>query len=185
MLKPQDIVISLKLLALGPGTIPTYPALAEMLGMSVSEVHAGVRRARRCGLLVTEAAEATTLSEIRPSLPAVEEFLCYGLRYVFPAEVGHEAIGIPTAADAAPLVGRFSTSGALPMVWPFHNGKTRGVTLKPLYPSVPEVAVSDQALYEWLALADALRLGQGRVSAAAKEIVRRRIEGLRHAIFAR
>ena len=70
MLKPQDIVISLKLLTLSPGAVPTYPALAEALEMSISEVHAAVRRARRCGLLVTEAPEATTLSEIRPSLPA-------------------------------------------------------------------------------------------------------------------
>ena len=62
------------------------------------------------------------------------------------------------------------------MVWPFRNGKTRGITLEPLYPSVPEAAVRDQTLYEWLALADALRLGQGRVSAAAKEAVHRRID---------
>ena len=184
MLKRQDIVVALKLLGLSPEPVPTYPALAEMLGMSISEVHAAVRRARRCGLLLTEASEPT-LSEIRPSLPGLEEFLCCGLRYVFPAERGHEAIGIPTAADAPPLAGRFATSDALPAVWPFRAGKVRGFTLEPLYPSVPRAALRDQTLYEWLALADALRLGQGRVGAAAKEAVHRRINELRHAFFAR
>ena len=56
---------------------------------------------------------------------------------------------------------------------------------KPLYPNVREAAVRDQMLYEWLALADALRLGQGRVSAAAKEAVHRRINQLRNAVFTR
>jgi hypothetical protein len=153
--------------------------------MSISEVHAAARRASLCGLLVTEAPRMSTLSDLRPSLPALEEFLCCGLRYVFPAELGHEAIGMPTAADAPPLAGRFSTSGALPMVWPFRNGRTRGITLEPLYRSVPEAASRDQTLYEWLALTDALRLAQGRVATAAKDIVHRRIDELRHAIPAR
>ncbi len=148
--------------------------------MSVSEVHAAVRRARLCGLLVSEASKATMLSDFRPSLPALEEFLCHGLRYVFPAVLGREAIGTPTAADAPPLAGHFSTLGALPMIWPSRNAKTRGITLEPLYISVPSAAASDQTLYEWLALADALRLGQGRVPAAAKAAVHRRIEELRH-----
>lgn len=185
MLKPQDVVVSLKLLTLHPGEIPTYPRVAEALGMSISEVHAAVRRASRCGLLVTEAPRLSTLSELRPSLPALEEFLCCGLRYVFPADLGHDAIGLPTAADAPPLAGRFSTSGALPMVWPFSGGKTRGITLEPLYQSVPEAASRDRALYEWLALTDALRLGQGRVVSAAKDTVHRRIDELRHAVASR
>lgn len=185
MLKPQDLLVSLKLLVLHSSAVPTYPSVAEALGMSISEVHAAARRASRCGLLVTGAPGLAALSELRPSLPAIEEFLCSGLRYVFPAELGHEEIGMPTAADAPPLAGRFATSGALPMIWPFRDGKTRGITLKPLYTSVPQAAARDQTLYEWLALADALRLGQGRIPAAAKDTVHRRVHELRHAHFTR
>lgn len=48
VLKPQDAVVLLKLVVAGEGW--TYPSLAESLGMSASEVHAAVGRAKRGGL---------------------------------------------------------------------------------------------------------------------------------------
>jgi hypothetical protein len=44
ILKPQDIVIMLKLLVRN-GSEWSYPALSYELSMSASEVHAGVKRA--------------------------------------------------------------------------------------------------------------------------------------------
>src|SRR5687768_12363296 len=92
VLKPQDVLVTLKLLALPPETVPTYPELAADLCMSVSETHAAVRRACRSRLLLSEAGKAASLRFVRPCLPALAEFLCGGLRYVFPAEVDGTAV---------------------------------------------------------------------------------------------
>ena len=50
VLKPQDLLVVLKLVALG-GERWTYARLAKDLGLSVSETHAGVQRCLRSGLL--------------------------------------------------------------------------------------------------------------------------------------
>jgi hypothetical protein len=49
-----------------------------------------------------------------------------------------------------------------PPVWPSPEGTTRGMTLLPLYEKVPLAALEDRALYEMLALFDALRIGAAR-----------------------
>ena len=52
-LKPQDILILLKMVALGREPW-SYNQLAYELGMSASEVHAGVKRAVQVGLMQVE-----------------------------------------------------------------------------------------------------------------------------------
>ena len=47
-LKPQDVVVLIKLLEYGDKR-PPYAQIAEQLFMSVSEVHAAVQRADRPG----------------------------------------------------------------------------------------------------------------------------------------
>ena len=47
-------------------------------------------------------------------------------------------------------------------VWPHAEGPVRGIALIPLYPSVPAAALRNPALYENLALFDALRMGRAR-----------------------
>jgi hypothetical protein len=42
MLKPQDIVIALKLCGYMPNTRPSYGAIAAELKMSASEIHSAV-----------------------------------------------------------------------------------------------------------------------------------------------
>ena len=49
-----------------------------------------------------------------------------------------------------------------PPVWPHPNGTSRGEGLVPLYRSVPDAALRDPTLYEWLALIDAVRSGRAR-----------------------
>ena len=49
-LKPQDLVVVLKL-AIINGERPSFSALGLSLGISSSEVHAGVKRATKAGLL--------------------------------------------------------------------------------------------------------------------------------------
>lgn len=96
------------------------------------------------------------------NISALEEFLVHGLKYAFPAEHGEVTRGIPTSYAAEPLKSEITISNDLPPVWPWHEGDTRGVGLEPLYKSVPHAALRDPALYQLLALVDAIRDGRAR-----------------------
>ena len=52
-------------------------------------------------------------------------------------------------------------------VWPHKDGTVRGVAFFPLYPTVPDAAKNNSALYELLALVDAVRGGSMRERALA------------------
>jgi hypothetical protein len=56
-------------------------------------------------------------------------------------------------------------------VWAHPKGTVRGVSLAPLYPSVPGAVVKDKRLYAILALFDALRSGQARERNAAQKLL--------------
>jgi hypothetical protein len=164
MLKPQDIVVTLRLLDASPAE-RTFPRLAAALWMSASEVHASVKRAHASGLV--DAATRT----VRKS--ALLEFLVHGVRYAFPGAWLGVTRGVPTSYAAAPMSQHFAP-GDLPPVWPYLAGSTRGEGLAPLYKSVPDAALHDAGLYAWLALVDAERAGRARERAlATKELERR------------
>jgi hypothetical protein len=165
ILKPQDVVVLLKLAALGREPW-TYQRLAVELGMSASEVHAAVRRAVAARLM-SDASSATG----RPVLAALLEFLVHGVRYAYPPERGALVAGMPTGYAAPPLNKAIVQPNEPPPVWPYAEGKVRGYSFAPLYPSVPAAAARDAKLYELLALADAIRDGRARErSLAAKEL---------------
>lgn len=151
ILKPQDILILLKMVALGPEPW-SYSQLALDLGMSASEVHAGVKRAVQVGLMQARAGWGS------PEPEALAEFLVYGLRYAFAADLGGPVQGVPTAFWAAPLKDRVPPADDPPCVWPEQDGPVRGVAFSPLYRSVPVAAKRDPRLYELLVLVDALRV---------------------------
>jgi hypothetical protein len=50
-----------------------------------------------------------------------------------------------------------------------------GLTISPLYPTVPAAARHDPMLYELLALVDALRVGRAREQTLAREMLARRL----------
>jgi hypothetical protein len=164
-LKPQDLLIALKL-AVQPERQWTFPELASALSMSASEVHAGMRRLDACRL------RNRVLGRVDRA--ALRQFLVHGLAHVFPAEPAGEVRGMPTALSAAPMAGEFLVGPHEQMVWKRSDGAMRGRGIEPLYRSAPEAAAKDPALYELLALADALRVGRARERAfAAQELERR------------
>ena len=105
---------------------------------------------------------------------ALLEFLVHGIKYVFPARPGLLLRGMPTAHSAPPLAGRIISSEDDIYVWPYDNGTVRGQAIFPLYDKVPQAAEKDKALYELLALVDAIRAGQARErTIAASELEKR------------
>jgi predicted nucleotidyltransferase len=156
ILKPQDVVILLKLAVLGSRPW-TYQRLAEELSMSQSEVHAGVRRAVAARLMI----DATTTNG-RLIHHALKEFLIHGVRYAYPPKHGGLTRGMPTGYAAPPLNKVIVGSSDPPPVWPYAQGTVRGMSFEPLYPSVPAAAERDPKLYELLALVDAMRDGRAR-----------------------
>ena len=167
-LKPQDIVVLLKLLkaeANGPPTL-NYP---PMLYMSPSEVHALIRRTRAARLI-----HGPDLGD-RVNAKALEEFLVHGIRNAFPVEKGGMTRGMPIASAAEPLSRKMTQEEPVP-VWPFEQGAKRGYAFLPLYKKVPQAALKDSELYQLLALVDALRDGSARERELAKRELSARLK---------
>lgn len=184
MLKPQDIVILLKILStmvLNKTEQEEYLSqnkLATLLCMSVSEVNAGIKRLVQSGLLapvVTD--DPKNKITFLPSKSACEECLISGVKYFFPVELGVYTRGIATSY-ASPILEKHFILGDDPIpVWPYGEGDKRGLALEPLYSSVPKSLnqFPDQTFYELLVLVDAIRSGRARerniATALLKEII--------------
>lgn len=162
--KPQDVVVALKLSL--NGARGSYADLSQELGMSASEVHAAVRRLGEANLVDPET------KEIRRE--ALRNFLVHGVPYAFPVRPKEVTRGMPTAWAAPVLSGKISATEQIPPVWPDPDGQAQGAAVHPLYGSVPGAARRDPALYDLLALVDALRIGRARErNLAEKEITLR------------
>lgn len=164
MLKPQDILVLLKIHNIS--TDWTYSQLAQSLGMSTSEIHAALKRCEISGLYQGE--QRKVLKE------PLGEFLIHGLKYVFPVQPGAMVRGLPTAHSAEPLKSLLMVNTDDVYVWAFANGTVKGQTIEPLYRSVPQAAIDDIQLYQFLCLIDALRVGRIREQKlAASELIKR------------
>lgn len=163
-MKPQDIVVALKLCVLGD--FGSYASLGKSLGMSASEVHAAVRRLGEAGLVDPES-RLIHRNELR-------NFLVHGAPYAFPAKAKEVTRGMPTAWAAPVMEGKVVNADQIP-VWPDPEGKTKGVSVDPLYRSVVKAASADAALYELLALLDVLRLGRARVRNIAEALLEEKL----------
>lgn len=162
--KPQDVVVALKL-CLG-GARRSYAEMGQQLGMSASEVHAAVHRLGDARLVDPDT------QDVRRE--AFRNFLVHGVPYAFPASPKEVTRGMPTAWAAPVLSGKLSASEQIPPVWPDPEGSVQGASVQPLYSSVPGAARRDPALYDLLALVDALRIGRARErNLAEKEITDR------------
>jgi DNA-binding Lrp family transcriptional regulator len=174
-LKPQDVVVLLKLLSYDNDR-PSYAQMGEELFLSPSEVHASIKRAKEAHLIVGLDADAA------PNKEAVLEFIVHGLKYSFPPERGELARGMPTSYAAEPLKQKISLGNDPPPVWPSPEGTARGYSLKPLYKTVPKAAQADRKLYELLALVDAIRDGRVRDRQIAEDVLRDRLSSSAYAV---
>ncbi len=163
LLKPQDLVIALKL-AVSP-LLSSYAELAAALRLNASEVHSAVQRAVFAQLLLDAApsgsAKNSKLSNIQVHRANLLEFVVHGAKYAFPAEQTSMTLGVPTSHSAPVFQGVFAP-GSDDWVWPYAQGSHKGVGIAPLHPCVPGAALADASLYAALALLDALRVGRAR-----------------------
>jgi hypothetical protein len=163
-LKPQDVVVALKL-AVDPSPW-TYPSLARRVGLSVSEAHAAVHRGVEARLIGRQT--------LRPLRRYLIDFLIHGVAHVFVPERGEVTRGIRTA-HAAPPLETLIAGDDLPPVWAHPDGETRGISVEPLYPSAVKASLADKALYECLALVDCLRIGRVRERQLAADLLEKRL----------
>ena len=168
-LRPQDILIALKVKALEGDSSWTQARIASEIGVSPTEVAFALERLKTHGFMHEDK------RTLKPA--ALFEFLVHGLKYVFPAELGAPARGVPTGTSIPPLKGVFRALPDQSYVWPDPEGAARGVTLAPLYESAPKAAMRDLKLYTLLGLVDAVRLGGAREVAAATQALERDLLG--------
>lgn len=166
----QDIALLLKLAIQNEPAVQSK-SLAEGLSISPSEVSKALKRCADAGLVYLEGAEK------RVNRTALMEFLSHGLKYAFPPQRGSMTRGIPTAAAAEPLKSRLLDDEEPPTVWPYAEGKIRGLSLAPLYKGAPKAALRDPRFYSILALCDAIRSGRTRERNLAVELLQKEING--------
>ena len=153
-LKPGDIVVALQL-ALTPET--PLANLAESTKRSIGEVHNAIARLRTSGLLDPEFRRI----EREPMI----QFIRWGVPYAFPPTTGGTTVGIATAVILnGPEAGEPAHSE---FVWPASMGTSRGESLVPLHPRVPELAETNPRLRALLAVVDLIRIGGTRERTAA------------------
>ena len=167
VLKPQDLVVALKL-ALNLHRDLVLANLADEMGMALSSLHGAVKRAELARLL------SRATGSVRPIRPAILEFALHGARYAYPGQLGPMTRGIPTAIGGPVLRPYFEDSSESP-VWPDPEGTVRGPGLLPLNSCVLKASKNDAALYEVLTLIDALRVGAARERKIASEELERRL----------
>lgn len=173
MLKPQDIVVLLKILSHPDNANWPQHQLATHLCLSVSAVNASLTRLSKSGLLNLGFND----KRYQPVAAACVELLLYGVKYFFPAQTGDYTAGIATSY-AAPIFKGQITLGQDPIpVWPSANGNQRGLALEPLYHCVPNslMRYPDKIFYDLLSLVDALRQGRARERNIAAKLLKERI----------
>ncbi len=167
MLKPQDILVLLRLVGESPEW--SFQQLSNDLGMSASEVHQALKRAEMSGLYDP--------TKRRVLKRALLEFARHGLKYVFPAKRLPRSQGMPTAHSAAPLEDLLVADSDDCLVWPDPAGDRFGDAIEPLYRSAPGAATRNPKLYRRLALIDAIRAGRLREKELASRLLEEEFGG--------
>lgn len=163
-MRPQDIVVLLKIIALKHDDWKNVD-LANSLQISASEISEVLNRCKIAKLIDTK--------KRKVNLNAFKEFLLYGFKYVFPAELGAIVRGVPTAHSAYPI-NEHIIKGKDVYVWPYAKGSVRGQSIEPLYKTLPAIINNDKLFYELLVIIDALRIGRAReTNIAIKELEKR------------
>ena len=163
-MRPHDVAVMLKIASLQSAPW-LMKDVAKAVGISCGEVSESIQRSVYAGLMSDDKRMVMR--------KALLEFIEFGLRYVFPAQAGRMARGIPTGYSAPSLSAALQIQDAL--VWPDAHGSVRGQSVEPLYKTAPRACLNDKSLYELLTLVDAVRMGRTRERTMAMKELRNRI----------
>ncbi len=159
-MRPQDIVILLKMISLNKSDVQ-LKEIAQSLHISSSEVTESLNRSYSAGLV--------DYNKKKVNRQSLFEFLQHGLQYVFPVHPGGMVNGIATAHSHPYLRKKFDSD--LLYVWPDIHGKERGLSIEPLYQKQILAVKEDDGLYKLLALTDVIRVGRRReINVAVNEL---------------
>ena len=170
MMKSQDIFLLLKLIILEEDSFlgdQSARGLAALTGIGKTEVNASVNRSIDVGLAkVRNARGMVSVNKKR-----LFEFVYYGLKFVFPVKPAELTRGVPTSFAAPVLSKKLFSAGDTKLVWPEAEAETMGQAVTPLYRTVTFAIKGDAKLYSYLALIDAIRIGNAReLRVASKEL---------------
>lgn len=163
-MRPQDIVILLKLLTIEEPDWQ-YRNLSASLSIAISEVSESLVRSHIAGLV-----DESRRQVHRQSLM---EFLEHGIRYVFPQVPGSMVTGIATGHSHHFYKQHFASE--FNYVWPYEDGNMRGLAIQPLHKGVPKACQQDELLYGLLAAIDIIRVGRVREKELALQQLQRAI----------
>jgi hypothetical protein len=163
-MRPQDIVILLKMITMGDQKW-SIAEMSDVLLLSMGEISKAMKRNITAGLVSADRMYVNKL--------ALREFLIYGLKYVFPPQLGAPARGIATAHSASPVNLHIVENGEK-YVWKYYKGTKRGNSIVPLYDKIPKIVENQPKLYELLTITDTLRIGKKReIEIAIEELDKR------------
>ena len=159
-MRPQDVAILLKIVSMNTQSWQ-LAGLANSLRISISEISESLNRSRIAGLI--------DYNKKKINRQNLFEFLEYGVRYVFPQELGSMVRGIPTAHSHSIIKEVFISE--TDYVWPDNKGTTMGLMIEPFYPRQVEAVIEDEFFYKLLSLVDVIRVGKVReIKYAVKEL---------------
>lgn len=150
-MRPQDIAILLKIIALSQSDWHLVPLSASMR-ISIGEISESLNRSRTARLIDHRKKKVNKEN--------LMEFLEHGFQYVFPIEPGAYVRGFPTAHAHPDVKKKFNSD--MDYVWPDASGTVMGLMIEPLYPRQTEAAKDDAIFYKLLAFTDMLRVGKAR-----------------------
>ena len=145
--------------------------LEASLGISKTEIAASIKRSRASGMSIKN----RITNRPNPNRKSLRDFITYGLKFVFPAKPGPMQRGLPTVFTAPVLKDSLHSAGKLIHVWPYAQGHEMGQSVEPLFKTVAEAAEKDDQLYAYLALVDAIRLGNQREAQLATSLLKERL----------
>lgn len=165
MIKGQDVVLLLKLIANPDALEWPQKKLAEHLCMSVSTVNGSFKRLTEVLLIVWQMSiEQDKYGSYKKDKYVlvkrnVHEFIIHTVKYIFAIDgcgMGYKT-GIPTGYAGLMSI-NFSDTESIE-VWAYAKGSHIGIETKPLYSSVPKSIskFKDDKFYELLCLIDILR----------------------------
>ena len=166
-IKPQDVAILVKLLSIKKEAWRQID-IATDLELSQGEVAKALARLKRAGLV----------HDKRVNRTAALEFILHAVKYIFPAEIGALAVGVPTAFSSPMHERMVVQRGEDSYVWPSIHGSIRGQLIKPFCPHLAAAALKDSDFYGLMSAIEILRVGRSRERNLAAQYLEKKIKNI-------